>query len=194
MLTPQERFKEHLKESQKERNEQRPLYNAIRYYGKDAFILEIVEECSSDIVNEREKYWIAYYNSYENGYNATLGGDGKHYIDYDLVLQTYQKFLSRREVAQKLNINEQTVTKILKEKHIDYTTPQEVILNKYGKKVACYSLKEELISTFDSLNAAARFVKENGFAKGEERGIMSHIRDVSKGKRKTAYKYKWKFI
>ena len=57
-------------------------------------------------MNEREKYWIAYYNSYENGYNATLGGDGKHYIDYDLVLQTYQKFLSRREVAQKLNINE----------------------------------------------------------------------------------------
>ena len=194
MLTPQKRFKEHLKEAQKERSEQRPLYNAIRYYGSNVFELEIVEECSSDVVDEREKYWIAYYNSYENGYNATFGGDGKHYIDYDLVLQTYQKNLSRRETAQILNINEQTVTKILKEKNIDYTTPQEVILNKYGKNVACYSLKEELIATFNSLSAAARFVKEKELAKGEERGIMSHIRDVANGKRKTAYKYKWKFI
>ena len=32
------------------------------------------------LLNEREKYWIEYYGSFKNGYNATLGGDGKAYI------------------------------------------------------------------------------------------------------------------
>ena len=37
----------------------------------------------------KEQYWIGYYNSYENGYNATRGGDGSLYrfseTDLDLI-------------------------------------------------------------------------------------------------------------
>ena len=39
---------------------------------------------------------------------------------------------------------------------------------------------------------AARWLKENNLAKGEERGIASHISDVCSGKRKSAYKFIWK--
>lgn len=52
------------------------IHNAMRKYGKDGFIFEIIERCSQDIINEREKYWIDYYDSYNNGYNLTIGGEG----------------------------------------------------------------------------------------------------------------------
>ena len=194
MFTPEKRFQEHLKAAQRQRNQNRPLYNAIQHYGTNSFELTTIEECSSEVVNEREKYWISYYNSYKEGYNATLGGDGTHYLDYSLIVETYNSLLSRRETAKVLGISEDTVTKVLEEKQINYTSPQEVIRNKYGKSVKCYSLIDESIQTFDSLCSAARFLIEKGLAKGAEKGVMAHIRDAANGKRKTAYKYKWEFM
>ena len=48
---------------------------AIQKYGKDAFSFEVVEECSLKTLDEREKYWIAYYNTYKGfGYNCNEGG------------------------------------------------------------------------------------------------------------------------
>lgn len=51
------------------------LHRAFRKYGKENFIFEIVEECSVDLLNERERYWIQFYNSIvPNGYNVAEGG------------------------------------------------------------------------------------------------------------------------
>lgn len=52
------------------------LYQAIRKYGLENFCFEIIEECPQEKLNEKEIYWIDYYNSfnYENGYNMTPGG------------------------------------------------------------------------------------------------------------------------
>lgn len=56
---------------------EKALYKAMRKYGLDNFIFEIIEELKDySISEEREQYWINYYNSYNNGYNETLGGDG----------------------------------------------------------------------------------------------------------------------
>lgn len=52
---------------------------AVNSYGKDNFICELVEECNSaSELNEREIYWINFYNSTDTsiGYNLTLGGEG----------------------------------------------------------------------------------------------------------------------
>lgn len=52
-----------------------PLHRAIRKYGIDNFSLEILEEVKdSSQLNDREIYWIQYYNSYNEGYNLTVGG------------------------------------------------------------------------------------------------------------------------
>lgn len=51
--------------------------SAINKYGINNFKWEIIELCDSvDKLNEREKYWISYYNSTntEIGYNMTKGG------------------------------------------------------------------------------------------------------------------------
>lgn len=55
------------------------LVRAIYKYGKENFKVEQIEECYSiSELNEREKYWIAYYNSTNSkiGYNLTPGGEG----------------------------------------------------------------------------------------------------------------------
>lgn len=55
------------------------LARAIHKYGRENFKVEQIEECYSVLeLNEREKYWIAYYNSTngEIGYNLTPGGEG----------------------------------------------------------------------------------------------------------------------
>lgn len=56
------------------------LYTAIRKYGKENFAFSVVEECRPEELNDREKYWIAYYKSNlkEYGYNLSDGGDSKY--------------------------------------------------------------------------------------------------------------------
>ena len=66
------RFTQHCYKGEKSRI---PLDMAIQKYGKDNFAFEIIEECPLEKLNERESYWIKYYNTIENGYNCSEGGD-----------------------------------------------------------------------------------------------------------------------
>ena len=66
------RFKEHQTKGESSRI---PLDIAIKKYGVNAFTYEIMEECPLDKLNEREAYWIKYYNTVQNGYNCSIGGN-----------------------------------------------------------------------------------------------------------------------
>jgi group I intron endonuclease len=55
------------------------ISKSIKKYGVENFIKEIIETCdSNDILCEREKYWISFFNScnLQIGYNISKGGDG----------------------------------------------------------------------------------------------------------------------
>jgi len=57
------------------------FYNAIRKYGTECWNLETLEEVTeNDSLNEREQYWISFYNSLNDGYNSTSGGDSKKIV------------------------------------------------------------------------------------------------------------------
>lgn len=52
-----------------------PIELAIQKYGINAFTYEVIEECPLEQLDEKEKYWIAYYNTYKGfGYNCSEGG------------------------------------------------------------------------------------------------------------------------
>lgn len=50
------------------------FYQALRKYGLNKFKVSIIEICEKEALNEKEIYWINFFDSYKNGYNSTLGG------------------------------------------------------------------------------------------------------------------------
>ena len=51
-----------------------PLYRAIRKYGIDNFLFEVLEECSKEALNAREMFYIEKFDAFNNGYNQNKGG------------------------------------------------------------------------------------------------------------------------
>lgn len=77
----EQRWKQHIYEAKQ--GSTRALCRALNKYGQANFNFEIIESISLEeydtLSNEREKYWISYYNSFsDQGYNMTEGGDGGH--------------------------------------------------------------------------------------------------------------------
>lgn len=81
--TLSERKKEHENSINAKNCKNRPFPRAIKKYGKENFLWEVICECNSlDELDEKEKYYIKFYNSLVDnglGYNCDLGGNrGKH--------------------------------------------------------------------------------------------------------------------
>lgn len=190
----EERWKEHCRDSRRERCEKRPLYSAMNKYGIESFKVEQIEECDDNVVNEREVYWIEYFGTFKNGYNATIGGDGKHYLDYDLICETYKQVQNTIKTAEICGCCADSVRNILRERNISILSSQEVSKIQKSKMINQYDLNGEYIRTFTSLTDAAKYIQSLSPEKRTNiRGIAQHISNVAKGKRKTAYKFIWKF-
>lgn len=96
----------------------------MRKYGIEHFHISLIEE--TDNPEEREKYWIEYLRTFKNGYNATMGGDGAKYIDYDLVVKTYNKVQNQAQTARILNISVNSVKLILENCNIKSISLKQV--------------------------------------------------------------------
>ena len=186
--TIEERFQEHCKDCLKREYENRPLYSAMKKYGIEHFHIELIEETNEP--EEREVYWIEQKRSFKYGYNATIGGDGKRYIDYDLVIETYNQVKNQNEVAKLLNISTDSVHNILSTNHIEIISSAAVNAKLFGKTVNQYDLNGNYIQSFISAKSAAESL---GKITKTSKGASSHIADVCKGKRKTAYGFIWKY-
>ena len=179
-----ERWEEHLKDSKKEKCEIRPLYRAIRKYGIENFTIEEIEKCNIISLSEKEQYWIKYYNTYEDGYNATLGGDGSILLDYDEIIKVYLTTHNASEVARVLGCCKDSVYKILKANDIPIYSAGDVTKIKTSKRVAQYDKNGNFIKEYPSYSDAE-------LAMGN---TQRHICDVANGKRKSAYGFIWRWI
>lgn len=52
------------------------LQGSWNKYGEDVFEFSVIEETKQEDLNARERFWITYYDSVNNGYNFDYGGDG----------------------------------------------------------------------------------------------------------------------
>lgn len=185
-LSIEERWEQHIKDSKKEKCEIRPLYRAIRKYGVENFSIKEIDTGQGEELNSKEQYWIQHYDTYKNGYNATLGGDGKILLDYDEIIKTYLLSHNAAEVARTLGCSVDSVYKILKANDVPITKNTEIITEKYAKEIVQYDKKGNFIQTHRSAHDAARVL-------GDER-YRQHIQECLKGKRKSAYGYLWRYI
>lgn len=187
---PQLRWYEHKYYANKGVTYKSALYNAVQKYGIDYFSFKILEKIENDMLDEREIYYINMFDSFYNGYNNTTGGDGnkgckrKRKFEKEVV-DLYKKIKSTEKIAQILKISRITVRTILKEKGLFEKLPKTSFDYK-KKQVLQFTLDNILIQEFKSIADACKSL-------GLSNKNITEISKCCKGKRNTAYKYKWKY-
>jgi hypothetical protein len=153
-------------------------------YGSENFSIEEVEECSAKEVSDREIYWIEQYGSFKNGYNATKGGDGTHYADYDLIYNLWQAGKTCGEINKITNYDIATIATALNENNVSMTERQERSRAALYHPVAKIDIQtNEVLEVYPSVSAAER-------ANGNTR----HIGQACKDNRKVVKGFKWKYL
>lgn len=192
-LTIQDRWSRHLGCVKRKEHADLPLYRAINKYGEQNFKIEQLEECDNVLLNEREIWWISKYDTYNNGYNATVGGEFVRKYNTQEIVDLFLAGKNRQEISEILGCSPQTVSYNLKLKlDKEYlkqrrNEQQAKTLSKNSplkRAVAQFDLNNQLIATYESIADAER-----------KTGIdHSQISAVCKGKRKTCHHYIWHYM
>lgn len=114
-----------------------------------------------------------------------MGGDGKHYCDYDLIYALYCEGKTIRDIAKITHYDVTTCRVALDNYHVTHEQRVSRGREKIAKVVLQLDPKtEEIIAVYPSIQKAYD-------ALGKQHS--GHIAAVCTGKRKTAYGYKWKY-
>lgn len=98
---------------------------AIRKYGEDKFYIELLEECLAEELNEREVYWISYFNSTDSkfGYNMSIGGNVTRTtteLNKELILSMFNSGIPAYKIANLIHTGVPNITKLLRDNNIAY--------------------------------------------------------------------------
>lgn len=132
------RLKEHIKCSRlKNKKALKAINFAILKYGAENFKIELLEECDNkQLVFNAEIKFIKKYNSFKNGYNETLGGDGGPVIlsltkkKIELVLTMFIKNNSLLNIASKTNLSISIIRDILRFRFSDLHSVNNKLIQK----------------------------------------------------------------
>ena len=97
------------------------LYGAMRKYGIENFKIEQILECPIEDLNEMERFYIQKYDSFYNGYNLTLGGDGSPTLglNEEEVIKKYKELKYITDVAKFFDCCELVISNILHKNNIE---------------------------------------------------------------------------
>lgn len=193
LKTIEDRWKIHLQDRSKEEVKNRPLYKAMNKYGKEHFHIEKIECCDESIIDNREIYWIEYYHSYSNGYNATLGGDGKTLYNYDLIIKLNKQGLTTKQICDIVGCCRDVVYDVLHKEGID---PHDNVYKQWYNPIKAI-FKDGTEKVFESVTVAAKWLQDNNYTQAKAvNGIISNIGRVANGKqhRKSYLGIRWEYI
>lgn len=172
------------------------FYNAIRKYGEENFVFEIIDEASSvSELNELERYYIAKFDTIKNGYNMVDGGNN-NVMFLDDVKQKHLESMRSAETRAKISKTlkqyrkehpwtEEQKRKFAESKYGNknfagyHLTPEhrEAINKKLRKKVHCIDENKNVIAKFNSVRDAAKWWWQNGY---EDRKSWDDIQNIIK--------------
>ena len=174
------RWKEHCKNFQYLRDNM-PLHKAMLKYGQDCFSIEEIEQCENEKLDEREQYWISYYDTYGKGYNATLGGEGAIKFDQQEIVSLWESGKAIAEICEIIEAERHTVSKVLIEHGI---TTKQMKERGSGRPVLQYDLNGNFIRRYFSITLATQSMGKDN---------ISNIRSCCNGTSTSAYNYLWKY-
>lgn len=179
-----QRWYEHIRQS-KRTNESNTIHFDINFFGKKNFKFDIIEECdNTNDLNRLEKYYIEKYDTFNNGYNKTTGGQSfnlsidcriqmsrnskysKEVCVYDNSGKLLSNFSSANKAARELDINPKSIFRVLSGKRNRhkglYFKWKDDLLNiedkcklKYNVPIYKYNLYGEFIEVYNSTKEAS---------------------------------------
>lgn len=194
--TLEERWKQHLRLTRNK--DHKHLYEAINKYGKDNFTIEIIDR-AQDIneLNEKEKYWVDYYNSLDPniGYNNIEGGITNP-MNYENIKKYHINKMRSIEVRNKIS---NTMKKLRQERGFSQETRNKISEKLKGnqhfkgkkrsleaiektkeslyKKVYCIDLNGNILEEFNSLIEAAKWWNDNGYKRNKWKSLSNKIKE-----------------
>lgn len=139
--TLKKRFNGHCCYSKSDRSDNMLIKRAIHKYGKDKFHITLLEECPQDKMNEREVYWVSFYDSYNKGYNLTEGGQDSNYfslhrLEDTVDIKKFSEYIIEfkplaSEVAAHFGISKSSVYNL-----IERLNNPDLVLNSYNPRKA----------------------------------------------------------
>lgn len=168
-----------------------PLYSAMNKYGVEHFKIEEIEEVTNEKeLSAREQYWIKFYNTYNYGYNASIGGDGLQLYDYDYIWELWEQGNSIKQIASLISCNDYVVRTVLDIHHISTEERKERSAIQQEESHKCYRRKvnqidiqtNEIIKTYNSVREAAMSIQCDN----------SYLSKICKDN-KIAFGYKWEY-
>lgn len=103
------------------------LHSALQKYGKENFSIQLIEEVPKELLDEREIYWISFYDSTNKskGYNlikgGRLGAKDKFKLTPEQIrtlIELENQGVTHIELGKKFKINRKTVTFIIKREQL----------------------------------------------------------------------------
>ena len=195
------RWLRHKNELNKNKHPNPHLQSAWNKYDKSDFRFDVLEECNRDMLEIREQSWMDYYDSMnrENGYNLRDAGGGRFSEEHivwnkgkswsEEVKAKISKSAQGRECWNKgkTDIYSDETLKIMSEnqkgrKHTEQHTNK--IVAKTIKPINQLDLSGAFIRRFNSTVEAKQHFN---------RPKSGCINNSLRGKKKTAYGYKWEY-
>ena len=206
------RLNQHKSDLKQGKHNNKFLQGLFNKYGFDNFAFEIIELCSIDELDEKEKTWITYYGGVESKMNCNFESGGHANKTYSAEIK---KAKSEKYKGVGLPYGEKTrfkkgrtpwnkglkmpkelkdkLSKVHKGKYLSEETKKKLSAINKGKRIGkdrynskaiiMFNKEWAFLKEFDSMNLAAKYVG------GNSGGIARAI------KRKGNYKgYKWKYI
>ena len=136
------------------------IHKAIRKYGINNFDLIVLEECNREKLDDREMYWIEYFDTYNDGYNQTIGGGAvKNKINTEKVFDLWDQEMSIDEIHKTTGYGKHSIIRNL-EVYKNYSSQESrkrgrgIAQMKTCKKIFQYSINGEYLREFDSIKEA----------------------------------------
>lgn len=205
------RWNNHIYDLSNNKHHSCKLQNAWLKYGQNNFQFDIVEEVDEINLNDREKYWIQYYDTYLNGYNETFGGDGCGHEVLQKTVYCYDfngnylnlSFRSGREAARELGIDQTLIFNICNNTRNKKSATSKVdgqiyrfsyvlqdklstiVYNRGQKSILQLDLNNNVIKEWPSIAEASEVIGGNR----RSTSIIKALKDSNR----TAFGYKWTY-
>nr|DAL94186.1 MAG TPA: intron associated endonuclease [Caudoviricetes sp.] len=158
------------------------LQNAWKKYGEDNFEFAVIEECTIENLDEREAYWIQFFDSFHNGYNKTIGGSGmRGFVPWNkgkTMPDEYRKTLSESHKGYKHTEEQKENLRIRFLGENNHQYGKFGFASSRGSAVYCITLDR----FFGSAADASRVLSQEGIARPDAHGILNCCKKIPKYK------------